>query len=273
VFQSIIESEVMSIPIQHLFQLDGKVALITGGSRGLGLQIAEALGEAQAQLLITSRKTADLEAAAAKLQAKGINADWIAADAADSEQSIKIVETAIARFGAIDILVNNAGVSWGARAEDHTLEAWDKVMTLNTRSVFIVSQAVARASMIPRRSGRIINVASIAGLGGNPPEMTTIAYNTSKGAVINFTRALAAEWGKYGITVNALAPGFFPSKMSKGLLDKSGVEIVASRAPLKRLGDDADLKGAALLFASAAGKHITGQILAVDGGASCVVGG
>ena len=127
--------------------------------------------------------------------------------------------------------------------------------------------------MIPRRSGRIINVASIAGLGGNPPEMTTIAYNTSKGAVINFTRALAAEWGKYGITVNALAPGFFPTTMSKGLLDKWGVETVASHAPLKRLGDDADLKGAALLFASAAGKHITGQILAVDGGVSCVVGG
>jgi gluconate 5-dehydrogenase len=127
--------------------------------------------------------------------------------------------------------------------------------------------------MIPRCSGRIINVASIAGLGGNPPEMTTIAYNTSKGAVVNFTRALAAEWGKYGITVNALAPGFFPSKMSKGLLDKWGAVAVASHAPLNRLGDDDDLKGAALLFASAAGKHITGQILAVDGGVSCVVGG
>jgi NAD(P)-dependent dehydrogenase (short-subunit alcohol dehydrogenase family) len=263
----------MSTPIQHLFQLDGKVALVTGGSRGLGLQIAEALGEARARLLITSRKTADLEAAAAKLQAKGITAEWIAADASDSEQSRKIVETAMARFGAIDILVNNAGATWGAPAEDHTLEAWDKVMSLNTRSIFIISQAVARASMIPRRCGRIINVASIAGLGGNPPEMATIAYNTSKGAVVNFTRALAAEWGKYGITVNALAPGFFPSKMSKGLLDKRGVETVASHAPLKRLGDDDDLKGAALLFASAAGKHITGQILAVDGGVSCVVGG
>lgn len=263
----------MSTPIQHLFQLDGKVALVTGGSRGLGLQIAEALGEAQARLIITSRKTTDLEAAATKLQAKGITVEWIAADASDSEQSRKIVKTAMARFGAIDILVNNAGATWGAPAEDHTLEAWDKVMSLNTRSIFIISQAVARASMIPRHSGRIINVASIGGLGGNPPEMTTIAYNTSKGAVVNFTRALAAEWGKYGITVNALAPGFFPSKMSKGLLDKWGVETVASHAPLKRLGDDDDLKGAALLFASAAGKHITGQILAVDGGVSCVVGG
>jgi NAD(P)-dependent dehydrogenase (short-subunit alcohol dehydrogenase family) len=263
----------VSNPVQDLFQLDGKVALITGGSRGLGLQIAEALGEAQARLLITSRKTTELEAAVSKLKAKGITADWIAADVSDSEQSRKIVATAIARFGAIDILINNAGTSWGAPAEDHTLEAWDKIMSLNTRSVFVLSQAAARASMIPRRSGRIINVASIAGFGGNPPEMTTIAYNTSKGALINFTRALAAEWGKYGITVNALAPGFFPSKMSKGLLDQWGVDNVASHAPLKRLGDDADLKGAALLFASAAGKHITGQILAVDGGVSCVVGG
>jgi gluconate 5-dehydrogenase len=261
------------MPVQDLFKLDDKVALVTGGSRGLGLQIAEALGEAGARVVITSRKTVDLEAAAAKLQAKGIAVEWVAADASDVEQSRNIVETALARFGAIDILVNNAGATWGAAAEDHTLEAWDKVMSLNTRSIFIISQAVARASMIPRRSGRIINVASIAGLGGNPPEMTTIAYNTSKGAVVNFTRALAAEWGKYGITVNALAPGFFPSKMSKGVLDKWGADAVASHAPLKRLGDDTDLKGAALLFASAAGKHITGQILAVDGGVSCVVGG
>jgi NAD(P)-dependent dehydrogenase (short-subunit alcohol dehydrogenase family) len=263
----------MSTPVHQLFQLDGKVALITGGSRGLGLQIAEALGEARARLLITSRKTADLEAAAAELQAKDIAVEWCAADASDIEQARKIVEVAMARFGAIDILVNNAGATWGAPAEEHTLEAWDKVMSLNMRSIFVISQAVAQASMIPRRSGRIINVASIAGLGGNPPEMTTIAYNTSKGAVVNFTRALAAEWGKYGITVNALAPGFFPSKMSKGLLDKWGIDNVASHAPLKRLGDDDDLKGAALLFASAAGKHITGQILAVDGGVSCIVGG
>ena len=180
---------------------------------------------------------------------------------------------AIERLGAVDILVNNAGATWGAPAEDYPLEAWDKVIGLNTRSTFVLSQAVARASMIPRRTGRIINVASIAGLGGNPPEMTTIAYNTSKGAVVNFTRALAAEWGKYGINVNALAPGFFPSRMSKGLLDKWGPEKVAGLAPLNRLGDEDDLKGAALLLASAAGKHITGQVLAVDGGVSCVVGG
>jgi len=131
---------------------------------------------------------------------------------------------------------------------------------------------VAKASMIPRRHGRIINIASIAGLSGNPSAMKTIAYNTSKGAVVNFTRALAGEWGEYGITVNALAPGFFPSKMTKGLLAALGEDKLAAAAPLRRIGDDEDLKGAALLFASRAGKHITGQILAVDGGVSAIHG-
>ena len=146
-------------------------------------------------------------------------------------------------------------------------------MNLNIRSLFVFSQLAANASMIPRRFGRIINVASIAGLGGNPPGMQTIAYNTSKAAVINFTRTLAGEWGRHGITVNAIAPGFFPSRMTKGLLQTLGAEKMASHAPLNRLGDDDDLKGVALLFASAAGKHITGQTLAVDGGVSALTGG
>ena len=262
----------MSTPIQKLFDLSGKTALVTGGSRGLGLQIAEALGEAGAKILLTARKAAELEVAAADLQAKGIDARWVAADASDPVQVQHVVDDAMQRLGQIDILVNNAGATWGAPAEDHPLEAWDKVMNLNSRSLFLFAQAVARASMIPRQQGRIINVASIAGLGGNPSMMTTIAYHTSKGAAVNFTRALAAAWGRYGITVNALAPGFFPSKMTKGLLAALGEDKMAARAPLKRIGDDDDLKGAALLFASAAGKHITGQILAVDGGVSCVHG-
>jgi len=263
----------MSTPVQQLFDLSGQTALITGGSRGLGLQIAEALGEAGAKILLTSRKAADLEEAAAELQAKGIDTRWVAADASDPAQVQRVSDEAMQRLGRIDILVNNAGATWGAPAEEHPLEAWDKVMNLNVRSIFLFSQAIARASMIPRKNGRIINVASIAGLGGNPPQMTTIAYNTSKGAVVNFTRTLAAEWGKHGITVNALAPGFFPSKMTKGVLEAWGAENLANHAPLKRIGDDDDLKGAALLFASAAGKHITGQILAVDGGVSCITGG
>jgi gluconate 5-dehydrogenase len=263
----------MGTPIKTLFDLSGKTALVTGGSRGLGLQIAESLGEAGARILICSRKAADLEEAAAQLQSRGIDTRWVAADTSRPDDIERVCSEAMQRLGAVDILVNNAGATWGAPAEEHSLDAWDKVMNLNIRGIFLMSQAIGRASMIPRRAGRIINVASIAGLAGNSSVMTTIAYNTSKGAVVNFTRALAGEWGRHGITVNALAPGFFPSRMTKGLLAHVGEDKIAAAAPLQRLGDDDDLKGAALLFASAAGKHITGQILAVDGGVSAIHGG
>ena len=263
----------MNINIQQLFDLRGKNALVTGGSRGLGLQMARALGEAGARVLISSRKATDLEEAVAQLQAEGIDARWVAADCAQEADIHRLADETLQRLGPVDILVNNAGASWGAPAEDHPLEAWDKVMNLNVRGYFLLSQAIAKKSMIPRKSGRIINLASIAGLGGNPPQMTTIAYNTSKGAVINFTKALAAEWGKYNINVNAICPGFFPSKMTKGILENWGVDNIKSHAPLGRIGDDNDLKGLTLLYASEAGKHITGQWLAVDGGVSCVRGG
>ncbi|WP_296510676.1 SDR family oxidoreductase [Rhodoferax sp.] len=262
----------MTRTIQQLFDLTGKTALITGGSRGLGLQLAHALGEAGAKVLISSRKAADLEEACAELQAAGIDARWVAADCAKESEIHRLADETLQRLGDVDILVNNAGASWGAPAEDHPLDAWDKVMNLNVRGYFLLSQIIAKKSMIPRKTGRIINLASIAGLNGNPPAMQTIAYNTSKGAVINFTRALAAEWGKYNITVNAVCPGFFPSKMTAGLLQAMGEENLAAAAPLKRLGDDEDLKGLCVLYASDAGKHITGQWLAVDGGVSVVTG-
>ena len=256
---------------QELFSLAGKTALITGGSRGLGLQMAEALGEQGATLVLSSRKQSDLDEAVAHLKQCGIAATAIAADLSVEAQIVPMVEEAIKRLGHVDILINNAGASWGAPAEDHPVEAWDKVMNLNIRSIFLVSQAVGKLSMIPRKYGRIINIASIAGLAGNPPgTMKTLAYNTSKGAVINFTRTLAGEWGAYGITVNAIAPGFFPSRMTKGVLENIGEAALAKGAPLGRIGDDEDLKGVALLFASDASKHITGQTLAVDGGVSAV---
>ncbi len=263
----------MTRKVQQLFNLEGKTALITGGSRGLGLQLAHALGEAGARIMLSSRKASDLEEAAADLQAAGIDARWIAADCSREEDIRRLADETLQRMGDIDILVNNAGAAWGAPAEDYPVAAWDKVMNLNIRGYFILSQHVAKRSMIARKSGRIINVASIAGLGGNPPGMQTIAYNTSKGAVITFTQALACEWGPVGINVNAICPGFFPSKMTQGTLERMGEDKLAAHAPLRRLGDDEDLKGTALLFASDAGKHITGQWLAVDGGVSVVTGG
>ncbi len=262
----------MTRTVQQLFDLSGKTALVTGGSRGLGLQMAQALGEAGARIMLTSRKAADLEQAVATLQDQGIDARWIAADCAKEADIQRLTDETLERMGDIDILVNNAGATWGAPAEDYPIEAWDKVMNLNVRGYFLLSQAVGKRSMIGRKGGSIINLASVAGLGGNPIEMKTIAYNTSKAAVINFTRALAAEWGHHGIRVNAICPGFFPSKMSAGLLEVMGQKILQG-TPLGRLGDDEGLKGLTLLFASEAGKHITGQFMAVDGGASALIGG
>ena len=262
----------MAHTVQQLFDLKGKTALVTGGSRGLGLQMAHALGEAGARIMLSSRKADDLEQAAAELQAAGIDARWIAADCGKEEDIRRLADETLQRMGDVDILVNNAGASWGAPAEDHPVAAWDKVMNLNIRGYFILSQHLAKANMIPRKAGRIINIASIAGLNGNPPEMQTIAYNTSKTAVIGFTKTLAAEWGKYNINVNAICPGFFMTKMAAGLIHQLGEEKMASHAPLGRLGDEEDLKGLTVLYASAAGKHITGQWLAVDGGVSVVTG-
>ncbi len=262
----------MARTIQQLFDLSGKTALVTGGSRGLGLQMAHALGEAGARIMLTSRKAVDLEEATAELQAAGIDARWIAADCAKEEDIARLASETLQRMGDVDILVNNAGATWGAPAEDHPLAAWDKVMNLNVRGYFLLSQAIAKHSMMGRKQGRIINIASIAGLGGNPAGMKTIAYNTSKGAVINFTRALAGEWGEHGITVNAICPGFFKTKMATALIESLGEEAMKAHAPLRRLGDDEDLKGITLLYASDAGKHITGQWMAVDGGVSALVG-
>jgi NAD(P)-dependent dehydrogenase (short-subunit alcohol dehydrogenase family) len=259
--------------IQSLFDLSGRTALVTGGSRGLGLQIAEALGEAGARVVLSARKAGELEAAVEALKARGVEASWIAADSSQPAEVQRLADATLEMLGHVDILVNNAGATWGAPAEDHPLDAWDKVMNLNVRAIFLLSQAIGKASMIPRRRGRIINVASIAGLSGNSGAMATIAYNTSKAAVINFTRALAGEWGVHGINVNALAPGFFPSRMTAGVLAHLGVDNLRAHVPLRRLGDDEDLKGAALLLASDAGKHITGQLIAVDGGVSAVHGG
>ncbi len=255
--------------VKKLFDLAGKVALITGGSRGLGLQIAEALGEMGAKVVITARKTNELDEARTYLSALGIEVHTHAADLGKPDGARSIADATLARYGRVDVLVNNAGTTWGAPAEDTPLDAWMKVVNLNLTGTFLLTQEIGRRWMIPNRRGRIVIVASVAGLLGNPTGMNTIAYNTTKGGLVNFTRALAAEWGPYNITVNAIAPGFFPSKMAEATLAQIGAAVI-NATPLGRLGGDEDLKGLAVLLATDASRHITGQIIAVDGGASCV---
>ena len=259
----------MTSAMHRLFDLSGHCALITGGSRGLGLQMAQALGEMGARLALVARKASELEQAQKHLCGLGIDAQIFPADLSRREVIAPLVQSVHTALGGIDVLVNNAGATWGAPAEDYPDEAWDKVMRLNVDAVFFLSREVGKHCMIPARRGSIINIASIAGLRGNPPPMRTIAYNTSKGAVVNFTRALAAEWGQHGIRVNAILPGFFPSKMTAGLLDAMRDQVI-EKTPLARLGGEQDLMGAAVFFASEASRHITGQCLAVDGGSSVV---
>jgi len=253
--------------VKELFDLSGKTALITGGSRGLGLQIAEAFGELGVKVAITARKRGELDEAAARLSKQGVETMTIASDLSKYETIPGVVQNTLDRFGTIDILVNNAGTTWGAPAEEHPAEGWHKVINLNVNATFFLSQEVGRRCMIPRRAGRIINMSSVAGLRAHGSGMTTIAYDTSKAAILHFTRTLAAEWGKYSINVNAICPGFFPTKMSRGILEKISADIVAG-TPLGHLGGEDDLKGIAVFFASDASRHVTGQYIAVDGGAS-----
>jgi gluconate 5-dehydrogenase len=256
--------------VKRLLDLSGKIALVTGGSRGLGLQIAEALGEMGAKVVITARKKDELDEAVSRLEKQKIEAKAFVCDLGDRSAIPPVGDAILKSFGKVDILVNNAGATWGAPAEEHPLEAWDKLVNLNLTGAFVITQLIGRKSMIPAKWGRIINVASIAGLMGQDPRIVrTIAYNTTKGGLVNFTRALAAEWGQHGITVNAICPGFFPSKMTRATIGTLG-ETIRDWTPNKRLGNDEDLKGLAVLLASEASRHITGQAIAVDGGATIV---
>ncbi len=248
-----------------LFKLDDKTAIVTGGGRGLGAQIAEGFAEAGANVVLCSRKVEACEEMAEKLKQHGVRTLALECDVTKPEDVERVVRKTLEEFGTIDILVNNSGATWGASVLEMPLDAWRKVLDVNITGTFLMSQAAGEA-MVKQGSGKIINIASVAGLGGIDPRlMDTIGYNTSKGAVITFTKDLAAKWGQHNINVNALAPGFFPTKMSKGLIEKGGNELL-NLTPLNRFGTDEDLKGAALFLASKASDYVTGDVIIVDGG-------
>ena len=253
------------------YDLRNRTVLVTGGTRGLGLELARQAGLAGARVAICGRDSDTLARARENLSGTGMAALALTCDVSDRHQVAELVRSVHTDLGPIDVLINNAGTTWGAATIDHPLEAWQKVVDLNLTAMFVVCQEVGRRSMLPRRQGKIINIASILGLvgGGDPGRPATLAYNTTKGGVVNFTRSLAAEWAPYNINVNAIAPGFFPTKMTKGVMEMMG-EAVAEKAPLKRVGGPEDLKGLTVLLASEAGAFITGQIVAVDGGVTAV---
>ncbi|MGB3782347.1 SDR family oxidoreductase [Priestia megaterium] len=251
--------------IKDLFDLTGKTAIITGGGRGLGEQMAEGLAEAGANIVLCSRKKEACQQVADRLARLDVKTLALTCDISQPEDIKNVVHQTIETFGRIDILINNSGATWGAPVEEMPLEAWQKVMNINVTGTFLMAQEAGK-EMIKQKAGKIINIASIAGLGGTDPQyMDTIGYNTSKGAVITFTKDLAVKWGQHNIQVNAIAPGFFPTKMSGAIMEQ-GKDYFLSQTPLKRFGSEADLKGAAVFLASAASNYITGDVLTVDGG-------
>jgi gluconate 5-dehydrogenase len=251
--------------VKELFNLTGKTAIVTGGGRGLGEQIAEGFAEAGANVVVCSRKVEACEEVSERLRKLGVESLALKCDITNPEDVRELVRQTMEEFGRIDILVNNSGASWGAPVEEMPLEAWQKVLNVNVTGTFLVSQEVGKV-MLEQQSGKIINIASVAGLGGsNPKYMNAIGYNSSKGAVITFTKDLAVKWGPRGIYVNAIAPGFFPSKMSQVLIEKGGEQLLEG-TPLRKFGSDTDLKGVAVFLASPASDFITGEIVVVDGG-------
>jgi NAD(P)-dependent dehydrogenase (short-subunit alcohol dehydrogenase family) len=256
-------------PVRELFELGGRVAIVTGGGSGIGRQLAQALAELGADLVLCARKAERCEAAAEELRSElGVRALGLGCDVRDPEQVGELVRRAREELGRVDVLVNNAGTTWGAPPEDMPLEGWQKVVDVNLTGAFLCAQAVGRVLIEQGDGGRIVNIASVAGLGGAPAEvMNTIVYHATKGGLIAFTRDLAWKWARHGITVNAIAPGWFPSDMSRYVLDRQDDSFTRS-IPLGRFGGPDDLKGAVAYLASRASDYVTGQVLVVDGGQS-----
>jgi NAD(P)-dependent dehydrogenase (short-subunit alcohol dehydrogenase family) len=254
----------VKVNVKQLFDLTGRVAIISGGSMGLGRQMAEGLAEMGANLVLCARKKERCEEAAESLRTLGVQTLALGCDVKDKAAIQQVVDTTLAKFGRIDILINNAGVSWGAPVEDMTLEQWDKVLSTNLTGTFLFCQAAGKA-MVAQRSGKIINIASVAGLGGASVELQAIGYHASKGGVIAFTKDLACKWAPHNIQVNAIAPGWFPTHMSEWIIEHRKDSLL-EKIPLGRFGSDHDLKGAAVFLASEASAYVTGHVLVVDGG-------
>ncbi len=253
--------------VQDLFSLSGQTAIVTGGGSGIGRQMAEALAELGSNVVICARKLDRCERAATELSKLGVRTLALSCDVRKPEDVDALVTRTIATFGQIDVLVNDAGTTWGAPAEDTPRDGWQKVIDVNLSGLFFVSQAVAR-TMFDHGGGVIVNIASVAALhGSRAGEMDAVAYSASKGGVIALTRDLAWKWAPRSVRVNAIAPGWFPSDMSKVLLDRFGAGF-ADRIPLGRFGGPDDLKGAIAYLASPASAYVTGQTLVVDGGQS-----
>ncbi|HYW36729.1 MAG TPA: SDR family oxidoreductase [Terriglobales bacterium] len=250
--------------VKQLFDLTGRVAIVSGSSMGLGRQMAEGLAEMRANLVLCARKQERCEEVAEALRSHGVQTLALGCDVKDRAAIQEVVDETLAKFGRIDILINNAGVSWGASVEEMTLEQWDRVLSTNLTGTFLFCQAAGKA-MVAQGSGKIINIASVAGLGGASAELQAIGYHASKGGVIAFTKDLACKWAPHNIQVNAIAPGWFPTHMSGWVIEHHKHSLL-EKIPLGRFGGDHDLKGAAVFLASDASAYVTGHVLVVDGG-------
>jgi gluconate 5-dehydrogenase len=250
--------------VREMFDLKGKAAIVTGGGRGIGLKMAEGLAEVGANIVLCSRKVENCQKAAQDLAKLGVKTLAMACDVRSSAEIQGVVDKTLEEFGRLDILVNNSGVTWGSTPEDYSLEGWKKVMDTNMTGAFLFSQMAGRV-MIQQKSGSIINIASVMGVIGIQEAADAIAYSTSKGALITFTKDLAAKWAKYNIRVNAIAPGWFPTDMTQWVLGHHGQEILGL-IPMGRYGEPEELKGAVVYLASEASRYVTGIVLPVDGG-------